>query len=288
MKSSYKLPYSIDVNEMLDQPVSLRFAVFGIKVPVPVYMILMVTFVVISYGLIVAYLFKIGFGLISAIFFSAGYIPICIMMLKKNNTGDRGYKWLYPTLMYYPTYEARKINTRSTANNEEVDKLQAIIPVKDIDESGMVEYIDNSVGVVVKVIGNGSTTLFEKDKESVVDSFESFLRDLKMNVSVNVEMRNGNQKCSSQIDNLDKAKENTSNATRISIIERKRKALEIIERTFTTIEYRIFLRSKTSEDLQGVIKAINSKRASNQMFKSVEIIKGEEVYDAYREFYSFE
>lgn len=288
MKTSYKLPYSIDVNEMLDQPISLRFAMFGIKVPVPVYMILMVTFVVISYGLMVAYLFKIGFGFISAILFSAGYIPICIMMLKKNNTGDRGYKWLYPTLMYYPTYEGRKINTRSTANNEEVEKLQAIIPVKSVDKSGMVEYIDNSVGVVIKVIGNGSTTLFEKDKESVIDSFEAFLRDLKMNVSVTVEMRNGNQKCSNQLANLDKAKENTTNPTVLSINERKRKALEIIEQTFTTIEYRIFLRSKTSEDLQSVIKAINSKRASNQMFKHVEIIKGEEAYDAYREFYSFE
>lgn len=288
MKPFYKLPYSIDVNEMLDQPVSLRFSMVGIKVPVPVYMILMIMFVVISYGLMVAYFFKIGFGLISAILFSIGYIPMCIMMLKKNKTGDRGYKWLYPTLMYFPTFESRKINTRSTANNEEVEKLQAIIPIKDIDESGMVEYIDNDVGVVIKVIGNGSTTLFEKDKESVIDAFEAFLRDLKMNVSVNVEMRNGNQKCSNQIASLDKEKENTTNPTVLSINEKKRKALEIIEQTFTTIEYRVFLRSKTSEDLQGVIKAINNKRSSNQLFKNVEIVKGEETYDMYREFYSFE
>ena len=288
MKPSYKLPYSIDVNEMLDQPVSLRFAMFGVKIPVPVYMILMVTIVVVSYGITVSYLFKIGFGLISVILFSLGYIPMCIMMLKKNNTGDRGYKWLLPTLMYFPTFESRKINTRSTANNEEVEKLQAIIPVKSVDKSGMVEYIDNSVGVVIKVIGNGSTTLFEKDKESVIDAFESFLRDLKMNVSVNVEMRNGNQNCTNQIENLDKQKENTTNPTVLAINERKRKALEIIEQTFTTIEYRVFLRSKTSEDLQSVIKAIQSKKSSNEMFKNVEIVKGEETYDVYREFYSFE
>lgn len=288
MKPLYKLPYSIDVNEKLDQPVSLRFGILGIKIPVPVYMILMTSVVVVFYILTVLYLFKIKFGLVSVGLFTVGYIPLCIMMLKKTDTGERGYKWLYPTLMYYPSYEGRKINTRSTANNEEVEKLQTVIPVHYIDKSGMVEHIDNSVGVAVKVIGNGSTTLFEKDKESIVDSFESFLRDLKLNVSFVVEMRNGNQNCSMQLDYLDKQKERTSNPTVISINERKRKALEEIEQSFTTIEYRIFLRSKTTEDLQSMIRAINSKRDSDQMFKYIEIVKGEETFDVYREFYSFE
>lgn len=288
MKPLYKLPYSIDVNEKLDQPISLRFGILGVKIPVPVYMILMTSVVIVFYILTVLYLFKIKFGLVSVGLFTVGYIPLCIMMLKKTDTGERGYKWLYPTLMYYPSYEGRKINTRSTANNEEVEKLQTVIPVHYIDKSGMVEHIDNSVGVAVKVIGNGSTTLFEKDKESIVDSFESFLRDLKLNVSFVVEMRNGNQNCSMQLDYLDRQKERTSNPTVISINERKRKALEEIEQSFTTIEYRIFLRSKTTEDLQSMIRAINSKRDSDQMFKYIEIVKGEETFDVYREFYSFE
>lgn len=288
MKPVYKLPYSIDVNEWLDQPISLRFSKVGIKIPIPVYMILMITVVVVMYFLLAGFLLKNGFGVISTILFTIGYIPICVMMLKKTNTGDRGYKWLYPTIMYYPSFEARKISTRSTANNEEVEKLQAVIPVYKVDvKSGMVEYIDNSVGVVMKVIGNGSTTLFEKDKESVVDAFEAFLRDLKTNVSVTVEMRNGSQNCATQIEHLDKQNEETMNQTVLEIIERKRNTLRTIEKSFTTVEYIVFLRSNTTDDLQSTIRSINSKRASDQMFKYIEMIKGEETYEVFREFYNF-
>lgn len=287
MKPVYKLPYSIDVNEWLDQPISLRFSKVGKKIPIPVSMIIMTTVVVILYILLAVYFWQHKFGVISIILFTIGYVPLCVMMLKKTNTGERGYKWLYPTLIYYPSYYSRKIETRSTANDEEVEKLQAIIPVQSVDTSGMVEYIDNSVGVVLKVIGNGSTTLFEKDKESVVDSFDSFLRDLKMNGSVTVEMRDGFHNCSSQKEYLDKQKEKTSNQTVLEINERKRNVLNTIEKSFTTVEYIVFLRFNTTDDLQSTIKSINSKRASNQMFKHVYIFNGEEAYTALKEFYDF-
>lgn len=123
------------------------------------------------------YMVKNNYGIIAPIMFTLSYIPLSIMMLKKTKTGERGYKWLWPTLRYYPTYKSRMIKTRSTANEDEVEMLKNVIPLEEIDpKTGIAKFVEGDKGVAIKVVGNGSNSLFESEKESIIVAYEQFLK----------------------------------------------------------------------------------------------------------------
>lgn len=286
IKQRYKIPHTINVTEGLDTPISLKFGTFGIAVPVPLNLFLMNICLIMVYISGVVFMIKNNFGFIPPLLFTLSFIPLARMLLKKTNTGERGYKWVLPTLLYYPMYKSRMIKTRSTANEEEVEDLKNVIGLEEINpKSGIARFTNGDTGVAIKVIGSGSNSLFDNEVDQIVLAFEHFLRELDYGVHFIVDMKEGKQNCSSQIEALEKQKVKYTNPTVQMILSRRIETLKSIENNFKTTEYTTYLRSDDTRKLESTIKMLKQTNQGT-LFKYFEIAYDEEVFEKYKNFYS--
>lgn len=288
IKKYYKIPHSINVKEGLDTPVALKFGAIGFAVPIPIALIIMVIGTLMIYVSGIIYFTKNNYGIIAGILFTIGFISLSRMMLKKTNTGERGYKWVIPTLSYYPLYKMRIVRTRSTISGNEVEKLKNVIGLEEISpKSGIARFTNGDTGVAVNVIGNGNKTLFDNEVEKIVLSYEQFLRELDIGVDFIVDMKEGKQDCTSQIDALETQKMNTNNPTVNLILDRRITTLKHIQNNFRTTEYTTYLRSDDTTKLDNTIKALK-QISSSGIFKHFQIAYDEEIYEKYKDFYNLQ
>lgn len=286
IKDSYKIPHTIDVTDGLDSPISFKFGSLGLSVPIPVNLFLMNIGLLMVYISIIAYMVKNNFGIIPLILFTISFIPLSRMLLKKTNTGERGYKWVLPTLLYYPNYKARMIKTRSTADEEEVKDLKNVIPLEEIDpKTGIARFTNGDTGIAIKVIGNGSNSLFNNEVDQIILAYEQFLRELEYDVHFIVDMKEGQQNCSSQIETLEKQKLKINNPTVQMILDKRSNTLRSIENNFQTTEYTTYLRSDDPKKLEATVKMLRQTN-NGSLFKYFEPVYDEEVFEKYKEFYS--
>lgn len=286
IKTSYKIPHTIDVTDGLDSPISLKSGALGIKVPVPVNLLLMNIALIMVYTGVITYMVKNNFGIFPLFIFTISFIPLSRMLLKKTNTGERGYKWVWPTLIYYPSYKSRMIRTRSTAKEEEVENLKNVIGLEEINpESGIAHFTNGDTGLAISVIGNGSNSLFDNEVDQIILAYEQFLKELDYGVHFIVDMKEGKQDCSKQIEALENQKLKNSNPTVQMILERRINTLKGIENNFKTTEYMMYLRSDDIKKLESTMKMLKQTN-SNTLFKHFRPIYNEEVFEKYKEFYS--
>jgi hypothetical protein len=288
IKDYYKIPHSINVKEGLDTPVALKFGAIGFAMPIPIALIMMVIGSMMVYVCGVIYITKNNFGILSGVLFTISFIPLARMMLKKTETGERGYKWVVPTLSYYPSYKLRMIRTRSTISGNEVEQLKNVIGLEEIDpKSGIARFTNGDTGVAVNVIGNGNKTLFDNEVERIVLAYEQFLRELDLGVHFIVDMKEGKQDCTSQIEALETQKMNNNNPTVNLILDRRITTLKHIQNNFRTTEYTTYLRSNDVAKLDNTIKALK-QTSSSGIFKYFQIAYDEEVYERYKDFYNLQ
>lgn len=288
IKDSYKIPHSINVKKGLDDPVALKSGSVGLSSPVPVKIIVMVVITIGLYISGVTFMLVGNYGILAAILFSIGFLGLSRMMLRKDQTGERGYMWVWPTLSYFPSYKLRTQSTRGTAKGNEVERLKSVIPIESIEsETGLAYYVNGDVGYAYNVVGNGSRSLFDKEKEDIVVSYDQFLREIDMGVYITFDMKEGAQDCSTQINNLENKRLEKTNATRDMILKRRISGLQNIEKNFKTTEYTMFIRANDKQKLDTTIKILKQKERMG-MFKYLERAKNEEVFEKYRNYFSME
>lgn len=288
IKSTYKIPHSINVKKGLDDPVALKSGSVGLAAPVPIKIIVMFAIALTIYISAIGFMIGQNFGILAPILFTIGYIGLARMMLKKERTGERGFKWVIPTLAYYPLYKLRNQRTRSTASGNEVERLKGLIPLEKIkEEEGVAIYTNGDIAVALEVIGKGSNSLFDNEKESIVLAFDQFLRELDLGVYFIVDMKEGKQDCALQIDNLEAKRIDNTNPTTDMILKRRINGLQSIEQNFKTTEYTVYLRATDPKKLDATLKIIGQNR-QNGMFKYIRRAYNDEIYEKYRAFYSLE
>lgn len=288
IKQSYKIPHTINVKDGLDTPIALKFGRIGLSVPVPMNLILMNITLIIVYVSLITYMIKSNYGILAPLLFTISFVPLSRILLRKMRTGERGYKMLWPALKYYPSYKFRKINTRGTAKEKEVVDLKNVIGLEEINpKTGIARFTNGDTGVAIKVIGNGSKSLFDNEVEQIVLAFDQFLRELDLGVHLIVDMKEGQQNCSKQIESHEKKKDNNinNNPTISMILNNRINTLKGIERNFRTTEYTTYLRSNDIRSLESTIKMLKQTN-SNTLFKYFKIAFDEEVFEKYKNYYS--
>ena len=286
IKDIYKIPYTLKVSK-LDMPISLRVGMVGPKKPVPFKVLLILSVTVILWFTIVYFMFKSEFGLLSIITFTIAYIMFSILALKKQPNGLLGYRWFKPTFEYIFRRKDRFIQTRGTASDREVLKLQWSIPVEAIEEkSGLTHYTNGDVGVVLDVIGNGSRALFTQEKEEIIMAFDRVLRQLDLNVSLTIESKQSRQDCSEQIANLEELRRKNTSPTIDGIISEKLDILENeIQTKFKSTHQYIHLRAPDEDRLNTTLQLL--KQQKNQgLFRYMAAMNGEKHLDRLTAFYS--
>lgn len=277
IKPVYKIPMSINKSRW-DTPIALKSGSVGLSKPTTfkVLFIGSMAFVIWLFGFI--YMTKHDFGIFYAILFTIGYIMLCLTSVKREPTGEMGYKTILPIYRYWRNHKDRFIQTRGSADIKEVDKLKFQIPVETIqEETGLIEYTNGDVGAMIEIIGNGSRALFVEEKEKIINAFEGFLQQLDLGVSVTIESKQSRQDCSIQIHNLENLKAKSSDPEINQILSQKIDILKHdIEKKFKSTHQYAYLRAPDEDRLNSVIQTLMRQqgegllRYSNPMTQEIQ------------------
>ncbi|WP_341775912.1 hypothetical protein [Staphylococcus hyicus] len=286
IKPIYKIPMTLKLN-WWDTPISLKQGSVGLSKPITFEVIVVACVSFLAWISIVYNMLTNYFGLFYTFIFTISYIMLLALCLKRDRHGSKGYKSFMPIYRYWANYNNRLISTRSSAKSREVEKLKLVIPIENIDEkTGKVEFVDGSVGVVIDIIGNGSRALFVEEKEKIISSFDTFLRQIDLNVSVMVESKQARQDCTEQIFNHENLKNKNTNVEIDQLINSRIDILKNdIETQFKSTHQYIHLRAPDEDRLNTVLEALHRQRGEG-MLRYVEVVSGENIYTRYRDFYS--
>ena len=285
-KKVYSIPNSIDVNA-LDMPFSLRRGSVGPKKPITVGFMLMVIGVTGLFIYLIQYFFKNEFGVLYIIGFSIFYWMLSVAMIKRQRTGERGYKWLMPTINYWFSGNSRFIITRGHAGESEVMKLKFQIPIETWNEqSGLVTMTDGSVAYFIDVIGNGSNSLFQDDVDRIIGSFETYLEQLKLGTSISVVSRQAAQDTTIQRESLTEKRRQNTNQTVDFLLARNIDMLSnFVETRFKSIHQYIVLRARNLDTLQEEYQWLMTQY-NEDLFRQMEMLKNDKLTERLRNFYN--
>lgn len=285
-KQFYSIPDSINVSP-LDMPFSLRRGSVGPKKPITVGFVLLSIFVVGIYAFIAQHMLKHSYGVFYTILFSIAYWIFAVAMIRRQRTGERGYKWFIPTVNYWFTSKSRYIITRGHAGESEVMKLKFQIPIEDWDEeSGIVRFTDGTVAYLVDIIGNGSSSLFQDDIDHIIGVFEHYLNQLKLETSLTVVSRQAPQDATIQKRNIEKRRKENVNKTIDFLLARNEELLtNFVEPSFKTIHQFIVLHARNEETLNEELGKLNDAY-NDDLFKQMELLRFDKLTDRLRNFYN--
>lgn len=284
-KKTYKIPNSINVTKF-DMPLSMRVGTVGAKRPRTLGLLMFVMAAVIVYFYIVYSMLSHEFGILSGITFSIGYIWICTLALKRQRTGEYGYKYFGPTLLYFMNFKRRFIKTRGSAGEQEMARLQDYITVEEIDkETGLIHYINGDVAYAFDLVGYGSRALFDEERDRIISAFESVLKSLDVGVSINVDFKQDSHDCSEQKDNLENKRKNNNKPTIDLIATRRIEVLNTIENNFQTTHQTMYLRAPSEDLLNTAVQKLLIQK-DNGLLRIMDTIVGQKLYDQLKSFYS--
>lgn len=287
-KSTYKLPYSINVT-VLNSPISLKRGDAGLKKPVPLGIIILWAMTVIIYVYFVSKVFSQGYGIFNTILTGAGLLLFVYLITIPQEDGSPGWRWVKPTIMYWANWRERFIKTRDMAGEYEVAKLQYEIPLdemtdKDVD-FGIMRFVDGSVGVAFEVIGYGSNSLFDDQRARVIDTYATYLRQLKPRTTVAVDSRQQAQDVSEQLKYLKDASEQKLAPSVMQIVNFRQVMLKrVIGKQFKSTHQVFYLRAENEDRLASEIEWFK-KQANLGMLREYHQLQGDELIKELCRFY---
>lgn len=286
IKRQYSIPKSIDRGP-IDMPISLRKGSVGPKRLITVGFLLGMILVVGLWAYLAFQMVRHEFGIFYAILFTISYWVFAGAMIKRQRSGERGYKWLMPTINYWFSGKQRFIITRGHAGESEVMKLKFTVPVETWEEqSGLIRFTDGSVAYMLDVIGNGSSALFQDDVEHIISTFEAYLKQLKQGTTVTVVSRQAAQDASIQIENLERQRKENQNKAVDFLIAKKLDILKnFVQNEFKSIHQYIVLRARNEDTLENELKWLNQQYNQN-LFRDMTLLRGSQLVARLRNFFN--
>lgn len=286
IKDTYKITNSINVH-FWDIPISFRNGSLGLKRPVTIKSIAIILFAGFAWFMLFTRMLQNQFGVMPTLTFTVGYWLFCILALTNQKNGLMGYRWFVPTVRYWINTKNRMIVTRGRAGEREIMKLKWEIPVEHvIEETGVINYTDGSVGVVCDAIGYGSRALFNADKENIITAYETYLQRIGVGTGITIDSRQSEQDVQVQLSALETYRQNNVEPTVDAIIARQRKILENHVRiNFKSTHQYIFIRCRNIDVLNEELQWLNQQRA-NGMLRMLTQVRNEKLIERLHQFYS--
>lgn len=84
-----------------------------------------------------------------------------------------------PALLEYVPRPARRVITR---RGSDPGPFSSVVGVKNVDESGYIEWFDGTVGQAYLVVGSASVLVFDEDKRAILNRVDAFWRKVDTDV----------------------------------------------------------------------------------------------------------
>lgn len=294
IKDSYGIPMKLDVN-FLNSPLSLRFGNLGPKKPVEIGTILTVLLLGFFLFMTASKMASNSFGLTWTAMYVIGVIMLSLTCFKRDKTRLRGYRMFIPVISYWVDHKKRFVNTRGSAGEDDIMKLEAMIPLESydaIDGTGIINYVDDTVGIWVEIIGNGQKAAFVEDRDQTIKAYDNYLAAINNKTSLTFDEKQSMQDVSQQILYLDTQRELINDPVVDAIASRKRDFLNnTVKLRFKTTHHYMSIRTASMELLREEIQLLKQQE-SKGLFRETHIItdtaESEALTERLREFYSLD
>ena len=172
VKNSYKIPYGLNENYG-NMSISLQTKDGSVGTVVPMK-------VIASYvcsGLLCMYLVMNTFigsmsTIIQKVLFIILWVALTVVLVKYDTT-QRMNVQLIPVLLNYIPKKARYVYTRQ---NRSATPFFNIVGIEDIDEDGLITFVDGTLGYMYRVVGSASILLFDSDRDAIINRVDTFFR----------------------------------------------------------------------------------------------------------------
>lgn len=280
MKQSYKVPYSLnktrgDMEIAVQNKDGIGFKSTPVKL-ILFYLAgsLLALFSILGTLPFVATL-PIGFRIVMGVLF----IALAWLFTQKDAAGMPKYAVIPELLKFMFVKSSRIIHTRNTDN---WDNLYAAMGIKDIDgKTGLITYLDGTLGYMYRVVGSASALLFDEDKARIIDRVDNFYRRVLDSVTYEYITVKEAQKCNLQKYNMQQLnkKLTTDDPDLKNLIKDEYNVLrDFVGNDFKSIHQYLILKSDNKEDLvRANTMLANEYSNSSLMFSEIEFLYKKEV-----------
>ena len=197
-KQSYKIPADLNASYG-DMEITLQNKDgMGVK-PLPIKVILTyIISVVVCFYLVCNTVVSAGSFLQKALFVVLWVL--LTVFLAKFDTTKRMQIELVPTFLTYLPKHSRHVSTTDKSN---VDVFMGIVGIESVDDkTGLITYVDGTVGYFYRVVGSASILLFDEDRNAILSRVDSFYRKLKSECECTFITTKASQKIYKQVASL--------------------------------------------------------------------------------------
>lgn len=285
-KNIYKIPASID-RSFLDHKISI--AKGGAMAPIPLKLI---GHYVLSFFLWLILIMQtpIGHHVIIAILFSIWYLIVVFFFGRITKTKEMKFMELRGLYKYYIS-GSRKVMTR---DGSKPYAFMSITGIKNIEDNGIIHYLDGSVGQMYSVVGSASALLFDQDRIGIIDRVDAFWRKVDTDSEWIFMTTKEPQRVYRQVANLDNRNRNLKFRDP-ELRELMKNQYDILvnfvgggsgDSQFSAIHQYLIIKSKNVNQLTDSHSVLASEvENSTYMFKQCSILNGEETVEALKVLY---
>lgn len=183
-----------------------------------------------------------------------------------------------PALIDYLPKSNRHIETRSDSNPY---KFMGIVGIKEIEDNGLIHYLDGSVGQAYRVVGWASRLLFAGDRDGIIERVNSFWKKVDTQSEWIFLTTKEPQRVYRQIANLQRQnmglKYRDAAGDLQNMMEEKYDILDVVvggkESSYNSIHQYLIVKSPSLESLRTSHSILAAEAESGRsMFKTVEML----------------
>ena len=210
------------------------------------------------------------------ILFAIIWISLTAFFGKQGKTKEMNFQRV-PTLFGYFQPGARKIITR---RGSDPSGFYSLVNIDDIDESGLIQWSDGTIGQAYSVAGSASILLFESDKIAILDRVDKFFRKIDVGPEFIWITTKSPKKIWVQLANLEKTNLNLKNRDP-ELIELLNEQFDILKDyvggAFPSVHQYLIVKASNLEELRKAASLLVSEsRDSSLMFKQITMMDADD------------
>lgn len=247
MKQSYRIPYSINVRRW--DAVIVPPKNFPIKKSYKMTTLLFGALGGIVFPLWLFFSSPIAGGsMISKIMIFIGWELLLYTLLRTEKTGEAGWEFVLPTIVYWFSGRERFISTRGDAD---VTAVQDALQLRAVDPDGTLYFSNKWLGKIYEVDGYASRMLFDNERAIVVDTFDKYLRQLPPEMSVAIPTQHATLDLDEQVFYARQRSERQTRSDLLGLARLKERVMnERISRNFKTVKQWMIIMTDDEVQLQ--------------------------------------
>ncbi|WP_026117774.1 hypothetical protein [Nocardiopsis alkaliphila] len=192
-----------------------------------------------------------------------------------------------PALVEYTPKQSRHVITR---RDSDPTPFSSVTGIKNVDETGYIEWSDGTVGQVYLVVGSASVLVFDEDKKAILNRVDAFWRKIDTGVDYIWITTKEPQRVYRQLGNLELLNQGLEvrDPELFELLDERYSILkDYVGGQFTSIHQYLVLKADDLETLRRAHALVKAEvENSSLMIKQATMLGSDDLYDMLRTIYT--